>query len=43
MGRSGLNPTSSLGVEGGSENLLAPNGANQQDEGSVGGRATECV
>lgn len=43
MGRSGLNPTSSLGVEGGSENLLVPNGANQQDEGSVGSRATECV
>lgn len=43
MGRSGLNPTSSLGVEGGRENLLAPNGTNQEDEGSVGSRVTECA
>lgn len=35
MCRSGLNPTSSLVVEGGNENPQTPNGANQEDEGSV--------
>lgn len=43
MGRSTLSPLSSLGLEGGRENRQAPNGANREEEGSVGCHTTHCV
>lgn len=43
MGRSGRSPPSSLGLEGGRENRQAPNGANREEEGSVGCHTTHCV